>query len=181
MLKSEIASHLFVAFLYFALVSYFRGQFDFSLFWLFSGGFLGTLLLDIDHLLYWFFLQPQEEESGQAKILLKTKNYRGLYLLLQRNHQSHNRLVFHTATFQIVLFLLAFYLLTARASLFGIGMVMAMNLRLLKDEWFDFFRGRKQELADWLFWQVGGVALADYLSLYLLAASFGFLILTILW
>jgi hypothetical protein len=179
MLSSEIFSHLLLTFIYFVLVSLLRGNFDFSLAWLWSGALLGTFLLDIDHLLFWFWLRPQEGESIQARALAKMSNYRGLYTLLIQTHEAHNRLVFHTATFQVILLLLTFYVLTATNNLFGAGLVMAMNLHLLKDEWFDWFKGRREVLSDWLFWQVRGVAMMDYLNLYLAGATIIFLILTV--
>jgi hypothetical protein len=179
MFNSEIFSHLLLTFVYFVLVSLLRGNFDFSLVWLWLGALLGAFLLDIDHLLFWFWLRPQEGESIQARALAKMSNYRGLYTLLKQTHEAHNRLVFHAATFQVVLLLLTFYVLTATNNLFGAGLVMAMNLHLLKDEWFDWLKGRREALADWLFWQVRGVLMADYLNLYLIFVSVVFLILSV--
>jgi len=179
MFASEIFSHLFLTFIYFVLISLLRGNLDFSLVWLWGGAFLGTFLLDIDHLLFWFWTQPEQGESIQARALFKMANYRGLYTLLKQTHETHNRLIFHSAIFQVVLLLLAFYILTATNNLFGAGLVMAMNLHLLKDEWFDWFRGRKEALSDWLFWQIRGVVMKNYLNLYLAVTSIIFLILTV--
>jgi hypothetical protein len=179
MFGSEIFSHLFLILIYFVLVSLLRGNFDFSLAWLWGGALLGTFLLDIDHLLFWFWTQPEQGESIQARALVKMGNYRGLYTLLKQTHETHNRLIFHSAIFQVVLLLLAFYVLTATNNPFGIGLVMAMNLHLLKDEWFDWLKGRREALADWLFWQIRGVSMINYLNLYLAGVSIIFLILTV--
>jgi len=141
---------------------------------------LGTFLLDLDHLLYWFFSHPEKQDSQYAKVLLKTRNYRGMYALLQRTHQAHTRLTFHTALFQLVLLALAFYVLTSGGSLFGSALVMAMNLHLLKDEWFDYLSGKRETLADWLFWQIKGVAVEKYLRLYLAGVSAVFLLLSLI-
>lgn len=180
MLGNEIVSHLLLTFAYFLAVSLLRWQLDLSLFWLWSGAFLGTFLLDLDHLLYWFFSHPEKQDSQYARVLLKTRNFRGMYGLLQRTHRAHVRLTFHSAIFQLILLALAFYILSSGGSLFGSALVMAMNLHLLKDEWADFLKGKKEALVDWLFWQIKGVAMERYLRLYLWGATAVFLLLSLI-
>ncbi|HUW24862.1 MAG TPA: hypothetical protein VMW04_04610 [Patescibacteria group bacterium] len=179
MLGSGVFFHLLLTFIYFAAVSLLRSEFNLNLVWLWLGALSGTFLLDIDHFLFWFWTQPEAEESVRARVLLKVRNYRGLYSLLKQTHEGHNRLIFHSATFQAILLLLAFYVLTASNSLFGAGLVVAMNLHLLKDEWFDWWRGRREALADWLFWQIKGLG-KEYLPLYLFLVTVIFLALTVL-
>ena len=180
MFKSETASHLLVTFVYFLIISVFRWQLDFGLVWIWAGALLGVFLLDLDHLIYWFYAHPEAEDSRYAKILARTGNYKGLYSLLVRYHQTHNRLIFHSAVFQIILIVLSFYVLTAGGSLLGSALVLSMNLHLLKDVWFDFIKNRKDELTDWLFWQIRGVAAVNYLNIYLVAVTVVFLLLTTL-
>jgi len=179
MFNSEIFSHLFLTVIYFVLVSVLRGKLELSLVWLWTGALLGTFLLDVDHLLFWFWTRPQEGESIQARALVKMGNYRGLYTLFKQTHEAHNRLIFHTATFQVILLLLTFYVLTATNNLFGAGLVMAMNLHLLENEWFAWLKGEKEVLADWLFWQLQGIAMRNYLNLFLAGVSIIFLILSV--
>jgi hypothetical protein len=178
MLKSEVASHLVVTFLYFLVISLFRWQFDLSLAWIWAGALLGTFLLDLDHLIYWFYAHPEAEDSKYAKVLARTGNYKGLYALLVRYHQTHNRLIFHSAIFQVILLIVTFYVLTAGGSLLGSALVLSMNLHLLKDEWFDFWKNRKEELVDWLFWQVREIPVSKYVNVYLVAVTLVFLLLT---
>ena len=180
MLGSEIISHFLLTIIYFLLVSVFRGRFDVSLVWLWLGAFLGMFLLDLDHIIYWFVTNSEEEDSRQARALFKTKNYKGMYLLLKRVHETHRHLIFHTATFQVVLLILRFYLLTAGGSVLGSALVLSLNLHLLKDEWFDFFGGRKEALKNWLFWQIRDFSAEKYLAPFLVGASILFLILTVI-
>jgi hypothetical protein len=177
---NELVSHLLVTLIFFFIASLFKG-FNLNLLWLWLGAFLGTFLLDLDHLVYWFLTHPEKEDSIQAMSLYRTKNYKGLYVLLQAWHQTHTRLVFHTATFQAILFVLAFYIISAGGSVFGSALIISINLHLLKDEWFDYFRKGKTGLAEWLFWQIKGLPVENYLNLYLFGVSALFLILTIFW
>lgn len=178
MFKNEIISHLLIAFGYFLLVSFLRWRLDFDLFWLWFGGLSGTFLLDIDHLFYWFFYHPEKEDSQEAKSLLKQRNFLGMYRLLVSSHATHTRMVFHTALFQIVLLIMAFYILSSGGSIFASGLVMAVNLHLLKDQWQVFLSGDKEYLIDWLFWQIKGIPAKKYLNFYLVGATIIFLVLT---
>ncbi|RJR23419.1 hypothetical protein C4578_04260 [Candidatus Microgenomates bacterium] len=180
MIGNEVVSHLLFTFVYFIFVSLFKG-FDLNIIWLWLGALLGTFLLDLDHLVYWFLTHPEKEDSIQARQFYKAKNYKALYGLLQGWHHTHTRLVFHTATFQVILFVLAFYIISAGGSIFGSALIMSVNLHLLKDEWFDYFKKGKAGLIDWLFWQVRGVPKERYLDIYLLGATTLFLVLTIFW
>ena len=133
-----------------------------------------------DDLLRYSWLKSGERPPNNARVLLKTRNFRGMYGLLQRTHRAHVRLTSHSAIFQLILLALAFYILSSGGSLFGSALVMAMNLHLLKDEWADFLKGKKEALVDWLFWQIKGVAMERYLRLYLWGPTAVFLLLSLI-
>ncbi len=183
--RSEVFSHLLVTFTYFFLVAVLRFKLDWGLFWLLPGSLLGTFFLDIDHLLYWFITHPEEESSREASGVIGgirgVGNIRGkivlIYQLLQRAHDSHVGLIFHSALGQVILFILAIYIITSGGSIFGSAFIMAINLHLLKDEWTDFVQ-KKDHLSDWLFWQIREPKLKEYLREYLILASLIFLVLT---
>lgn len=174
--KNEVFSHLVITFFYFFAVSVFRLKLDIDLVLIWLGGLLGTYFLDIDHLIYWFVTHPEREDSIEAKRVWGLRELgvkervKKLYQLGKRVHNLHNRLIFHTATFQIILLIVAFYVLTSGGSIFGSAFVMSINLHLLKDEYFDYFRD-KNYLSDYLFWQVRGIATEKYLAFYLVAVT----------
>lgn len=180
---NEITSHLFVTFVYFLLVSVLKWKFDIGYLWLWIGALAGTFFLDIDHLLYWFVTHPEKEDSREAREIVR--GFRGvgdagklkeLYLLGQKYHNTHHRLIFHSVVGQAVLLILAFYILSSGGSIFASALVMSINLHLLKDEWQAYFED-KEGLSDWLFWQIR-LPMKKYLNLYLVGISVLFLILT---
>lgn len=173
--RNEIISHLIVTFAYFLLVSILRWKIDLGLIAIWFGGIIGTYLLDIDHLLYWYILHPEADDSRQAKILFKNQDYKGIYQLLSAVHQSHTKLIFHTALLQIVLLILSVYVLTSGGSVFGSALIMAANLHLLKDVWHDYFARGKTAAIEWFFWQIKGVVWEKYITIYLSIASLVFL------
>lgn len=182
--RSEIYSHLLVTFIYFLAVSVLRFKLDWNLLGLWLGALLGTFFLDIDHLIYWFITNTEKSDSIEAKKTVETKSFsvkakiKELYRILKANHDSHTRLVFHSVVGQVILLILAFYLLTSGGSIFGSAFIISINLHLLKDEWFDYSNGKRLHLSDWLFWQVRGVSTEKHLSTYLIMVSALFLVFT---
>ncbi|MGB9707028.1 MAG: hypothetical protein ACPLXP_03085, partial [Microgenomates group bacterium] len=73
---------------------------------------------------------------------------------LAESYQQRIKLPFHNAVFQIVFYVFCFWVLTSTGSLFGKGLVMAMALHLLKDEFHLLLTGRDELLRRWLFWPV---------------------------
>jgi hypothetical protein len=183
--QSEIFSHLFITFAYFFLVSILRFKLDWGLLNLWLGALVGTFFLDIDHFVYWFITHPEEEDSQEAKEIVSgfggikgvVGKIKKLFFLVQKVHNSHNRLILHSVIGQVILFVLTVFVITSGGSIFGSAFVMAINLHLLKDEWTDYLKN-KAHLADWLFWQVREPRLKEYLGEYLVAASLIFLGLT---
>jgi len=181
MLRSEIVSHLFLTLIYFALVSFLRFKFDLSLLSLWLGAILGMFLLDLDHLIYFFFTHPEAEDSKMAREIWEKRGLGGIGKIIKialKYHKTHHHLIFHTATFQIILFVLSFYILISGGSLLGSALVISANLHLLKDEWFDLYQSGKANLTDWLFWQIRGLPVEKYLKVYLIGVSLFFLVLT---
>ena len=190
-MNSEIVTHLLATFIYFLLIIVLRlvggGLSELGL-WgilgMFGGAVLGTFFLDIDHLIYWFITHPEKEDSkeaGEAVRGLKIGNIRekakGLFILLKKVHRTHTRLIFHSVIGQIILLVLAFYLLTSGGSILGSAFIMSINLHLLKDEWQDYFKDKKH-LIDWLFWQVRAEIPEKQLTVYLVIVSLVFLGMT---
>lgn len=106
-------------------------------FW--AGAFLGTLLPDIDHLLYVFFLKPQELTSQRVGHMLGKKDIVGSLNLLAETRGERTKLVFHSATFQLIFWILTFFVITSSSSLLGLGLVLAFALHLLVDQAVDLF------------------------------------------
>jgi len=175
----EVVSHYLVTIIWLELITVLKWPIGWQLVWLWLGGLAGTFLLDIDHLIYWFFFQPEKQDSQMAKVLWQKRDFKGLLLLLGRYHDTHLRLIFHTALFQAVLFIFSFYIFTSSGSLFASGLVAALNLHLLKDEWKEYLEKKYDHLKNWLFWQIKREISSETQKIYLIAASLVFIILSL--
>ena len=154
MLKKEVISHFSVTVVWLVIVTLLRWDWHWNLILLWLGGLVGTFLIDLDHLLYTLVIYPQEITSMRVKNLLQQKSFKEALILLVDTHDERLRLSFHNALFQIVLFVLCFFVLTSTSSLFGAGLVMAMALHLLKDELELLFQGKGEHLRLLLFWPI---------------------------
>lgn len=76
---------------------------------LFLGLLVGSLILDIDHLIFWFYLRPNLEESRLALMAWKKGDFRSLLKLLKSTHLNHTNLIFHHYFFQVVMVLISFF------------------------------------------------------------------------
>lgn len=179
-IKREIISHFLVTIIWLELITVFKWSVGWQLASLWLGGLAGTFLLDIDHLIYWFYFRTEKQDSQIAKILWQKRDFRGLLMLLGRYHDTHTRLVFHSFLFQIVLLIFSFYIFSSVGSYFGSGLVAALNLHLLKDEWEEFFEKKYDHLNDWLFWQVKRKVNFELQKIYLLSVTLIFLIFSLI-
>lgn len=154
MLKKEVRSHLLVTFIWLVLITLLRWNWHWNLILLWLGALVGTFLIDIDHLLYALVIYPHELTSMRVKRLVDQRRFKEALILLADTQAERIKLPFHSALFQIILYVACFFVLTSTGSLFGAGLVMAMALHLLKDEFELLLRGEEERLRKWLFWQI---------------------------
>lgn len=153
-LRKEIYNHLVVSLVLFILIEIFwliGGTFSFlNAGKLFTGLLLGTFVLDTDHLVYWFFLYPNLNESQEAKKLWQQGKWRQLLVLLAQTHKGHASLIFHHFIFQTALLVLTIFIFTSTTDVFGQGLILAIDAHLLTDQWLDW-RQDPEHLQKWLF------------------------------
>jgi hypothetical protein len=117
---------------------------------LFIGIFFGSIILDIDYLIFWYFLKPNIEESRLAKTTIKNFDIKSLFKLINASHSTHHNLIFHHYFFQSILVLFTFFIFTSTDNLFILSLIVSLNLHLLVDEYMDYFNNPKI-LQKWLF------------------------------
>ena len=155
MLFYEFVSHLIPSLVYFALIVLFNiGHFrTIDFIFLAVGGFLGTYLIDIDHIIYALITKPDHPSSQEFRKILSQKKYFQALIALVRSHLNHTELPFHNAIFIPIWALFCFFILSSSGSIFASSLVMAMYLHLLKDIW-EVARREKNFSLNFLFWQI---------------------------
>ena len=136
-MKRELFIHIAFWFSFFVLISLFKHLFSLSYwpFWL--GGLAGVFMPDLDHLVYVFFIAPQELTTQRVGFLWGKKEYRRLIELLYETRSERHGLIFHTIFFQLIFFILTFWMMSSSASLFGRGLVLSFALHISIDQLVD--------------------------------------------
>lgn len=159
-------------------MSLFLWRFGWGLVWLWIGALVGAAILGIDHLVY-VAVYPHELTPQRVIQFLKAKQVREAYRLLRATTEERARLFFKQALGQVVLLILGFYLLTSGGSLFGRGLILSINLVILKQVWGGFLTDR-QKLKVWLFQHVRGEVSDEGLKGYVFVVTMVFLFLSVL-
>jgi hypothetical protein len=146
-MKRELFIHLAFWFSFFVFISLFRHFLALSYWPFWVGGLVGVFLPDIDHLIYVFFLSPQELTSQRVNFLLGRKEIKRLIELLYETRSERRGLIFHTFFFQIIFLTLTFWLVSSSASLFGKGLVLSFALHLSIDQLTDLID--MKDLSNW--------------------------------
>jgi len=146
-MRRDLFIHLSFWFSFFVLISIFKHYLSLSFwpFWL--GGTLGVFLPDLDHLIYVFFLDPQDLTSQRVSFLCQKKEYKRAIELLYETRSERRELAFHTLIFQIIFFILAFWVMSSSASIFGKGLVLSFALHLSVDQLVDL--SDMKSLSNW--------------------------------
>lgn len=136
-MKKELATHFSFLIALFILVSLFRGwlSLNFAAFWI--GGIIGSLLPDFDHLIYAYFIRPHEVTSQRVASLVSQQKFLKTWELLALTRGERRELIFHTAHFQLIFVVFAFFVVTSTSGLLGRGIVVAFLLHLLIDQIVD--------------------------------------------
>lgn len=136
-MRRELFLHFSFWFSFFVFISLVKHVFNLSYwpFWL--GGILGTILPDIDHIIYFYFVRPTDLTSQRFNFLLQKRDIGRMITLLYETREERKELIFHSALFQIIFFIVTFWFLTSSGSLFGKGIVLAFSLHLVIDQIID--------------------------------------------
>lgn len=146
-MRRELFIHFAFWFAAFTLISVFRGYLSLAYWPFWVGGVAGTLIIDVDHLIYVFFLNPQELTSQRVNFLFKKREIGRVLTLLYETRRERKNLIFHTFVFEIVFFIFGFLMITSSSSFFVRGIILAMLLHLMVDQLSDFLE--MKNLSNW--------------------------------
>lgn len=137
-MKKEIITHFSFLIALFIFISLVKGWFSLEYLPFWFGGLLGTLLIDVDHLIYIYFLRPHELTSQRVSNLVGKRQIKKMLNLLAVTRSERTNLIFHTAYFQIIFLVFAFLVITSSGSILGRGLVLAGLLHLFVDQVIDY-------------------------------------------
>ena len=136
-MRRELFLHFSFWISFFIFITLVRGYFNWAylLFWF--GGAVGTLLPDLDHVLYFYLIKPTELTSQRFNFLAQKHEIKRMFILLYETRGERRDLIFHSVYFQIIFLVLTFWMMSSSSSLFGRGLVLAFALHLSIDQIID--------------------------------------------
>jgi len=136
-MRKEIFIHFAFWASFFIFIAVAKGFLNLASWPFWVGGIVGTILPDVDHFIYIYLLRPQELTSQRANRMMNNKDVLGTLRILAETRYERTKIIFHTATFQLIFTILTFWVLTSSGSIFGRGVVLAFLLHMLVDEAVD--------------------------------------------
>ena len=183
-MKQELKKHLLpllAIFIVISLIWFFYKVNYLNFIFIFFGLLLGSFFLDLDHIVYWLYINPRIEESRLAQIALKKYDFDAILKLLKATSKTHTNLIFHHFFFQVVLALISVFVFTSTINTFAMAFLLALNIHILVDEYQDYVTD-KPHLQNWLFAREAKQLPLNYLGKYIatffgLCVIFAFLLL----
>jgi hypothetical protein len=139
-MKKEIALHFLVAFVIFAFISIVRNYLSLNYWPFWIGAIIGTILPDIDHIIYVYYLNPQDLTSQRVNYMVTKRELWSSWELLANTRSQRTQLILHTALFQVIFMVLTFLVISSSGNLLGRAIVIAFSLHLLTDEVMDLMQ-----------------------------------------
>jgi hypothetical protein len=167
--SSEIKKHLLPVLIVFVLISviWIINQVPFlSFVQLALGLLIGAFFLDIDHIIYWLYINPNTEESRLAQIALKKRDFDSIIKLIWSTQRDHINLIFHHFFFQVVLVLISVFVFTSTSNTLAMAFLISLNIHLLVDQYEDY-QQNPTHLQQWLFARESKQLPITYLGHYL--------------
>ena len=120
---------------------------------IFLGSLLGSIILQLDYVIYAYFLEPEKEYSKSVRGYIKDKDYSGAtdYIYFHKNDINDKTL--NSALFQIVLGLAMLFVVTSDVSMFIKSLVVSAFVNSIyimmeefyanrSDQWFWAFKNK---------------------------------------
>lgn len=142
-MKKELAQHFFGLIILFVLIFIFKffniHQLSANLVFVpyLIGGIIGTILPDIDHVIYVYYLRPYEVTSQRVMYEVNKGNLWQSWDILSKTRSERTNLIFHTILFQVLFLILGFLVLSSSSSLLGRGLMVSFLLHLFIDQIID--------------------------------------------
>lgn len=134
------------------------------------GAIIGWLIPWFDKVAYIYILHPEAQVSQYVKYQLAQRQWRAAWLSLERRGAEFDKLTSRGLLFQLAWVALAFFAVTSAAGWFGKVLVVALGVRILAEEWREYFSDRAV-LRKKLFWQVGKEWGESELKVYLVVMT----------
>lgn len=136
-MRKELTTHFIFWLIFFIAIILLKHYFNLSYALFVVGGLIGVVLPDVDHLIYAYFVKPQDLTSQRINYLVNKNEIKRTVELLYETREERRELIFHSIFFQAIFLVLMFWVLSSSGSLLGRGLVLSFMLHLSVDQFID--------------------------------------------
>jgi len=110
-----------------------------------SATILGKYFLDIDHIINWYVVKFSPGIEA-----MKNGNIKQIIEFVKKSEASQSSLILHHFYFHIVLLAISIFIFTSNSTIFGRGLLLAINFHLFEHIWVDA-KTNPEKLQTWYF------------------------------
>jgi hypothetical protein len=126
------------------------------------GALLGTFFLDLEYLIYAFFLEPKEDFSKTLAGFIKDRDYPNAAQYIEINKDKVKDKTLNSALFQVVMAFFALFVVSSNRQFF----IRALVVSILANSIYRFFEAKyKGQLNEW-FWALKESPSSQGVNLY---------------
>lgn len=144
-MKKDLIAHFSFLVALFASIIVYKQWFDLRYLSFVVGGLMGTLLPDIDYLIYSYLLYPNESISKDIVGMVGKRKFFQTWNFMVNNRRMAKDLLMHSAFFQVIFAIFALIIITSSGSLLGFGIVLAFMLHLFIDQLVDLIENKNAD------------------------------------
>src|SRR3989344_4539150 len=99
-MRKELLNHFFSTIIFFGILTVLNKFFNLGYWPFWAGGLVGSVLPDLDHVIYVYFLEPNDLNSQRFVYLRNQGNLSKALDILAESCHGRIRLILHTTLFQ---------------------------------------------------------------------------------
>src|SRR3989344_592877 len=172
-MPKQIITLLSVGGLYFALILLLRNFFSLEHLAFVVGGLVGIYVPYLDSVIYVYALRPHEVSSQRVANMVAQSKIGQAAEFISRTNSERSKLVFHSALFQSIFAIFAFFVMSSSSNQLGRGLVLVFLLHYVVLQGSELVKGHT--LSGWF--SDLHISLTQQASLFYWLIHFGFVVL----
>ena len=138
------------------------------------GGLLGMIFLDLDPIFYAIFINPKDEKSLEIIGYIKSRKFISYLKNVDTYKKEIKDLMLHTSSFQVLVILVAFYVVVIESKVFAQSFLLALYINMIYAQAYEYSLYRN--LDNWLKFASPSKKEFTKIYLFLITAVFIYLI-----
>lgn len=134
-----------------ALIAFRAESYWLNAIYIFLGGIVGFIFLDMEYLIYAYVIDPMTDIAAEIKSYLAQKNIKEFLRFINENEHTFGEVSIRSMLFQVTLCVFTLYVVTTNSWVFVQSMCLSMLASLIYYQIIEFQRTRTLERWFWIY------------------------------